>query len=358
VSDDIDLLWTLVSGVLLLLMAAGMGAVIEGFSRRRSVSTGSGRHVATTAGAVVGSVITSLYIGEVAESPELWLAIATSVLLATIVSGAVVERATFAAHTGVGLAIGGVVVPGIEWAQSADGVLSSIEIEGEPFFDAAAATIFTTAGWMALVGIMVIGPRRGRLSADGRVRIVPGKSMPAAAVGVLVVLASSVGLAGRPLLEWDSALSDAAPMIYIAAASGAVIALLLGWQQMGASSTASLVHGVLAGSVASLGAPLELTVARAAVLGAIGSALAVMANRLLDRFKVDDPVGIIGVFGVAGLWGSIAAGPNASSVAAQVIGALIIASWAVVCAGVVFGALRIVRLLRISPDVEVVGLEA
>lgn len=359
---DIDFLWALVSGALTLLMAIGIGVVIEGLSRRRSVSTGAGRHLATTAGAVAGAVTSMLWFsetvfGEATDESHLWLVMSSSVLLATVVSGGVVERATFAAHGVIGVVVGAVVVPGVEWAQRSDGILNSIAVEGQPFTGAAAATVFAVSGWMALVGIMVIGPRQGRLSADGSVRSVPGKSMPAAALGALIVLATSTGLAGRPDSVWDDALLEAAPLLALSATAGAAVAVAVGWQQLGASSTLSLVHGAISGVVASLGAPLELTVLRAVVVGAVGSLLAVLAIGFLERAKIDDPVGVVGAFGVAGVWGTIAAATSGSAVIAQLAGTMILAAWAIVVAGVLFGGLRVVRLLRVSLDVEVVGLE-
>lgn len=370
-NTDVDFLWALVSGALTLLMAVGIGAVVEGLSRRRSVSTGAGRHLATTAGAVAGAIISTMWFGEmlfddsvfddatsgVAEQSHLWVLMSSSVVLATVVSGGVVERATFAAHAAIGVVVGAVIVPGVEWAQRSDGILSSIAVDGEGFTGAAAATVFAVSGWMALVGVMVIGPRHGRLSADGSVRVVPGKSMPAAALGALIVLATSVGLANRPAFGWNDSLVEVAPLLALSAAVGATVAVVFGWQQMGASSTAGLVHGGIAGIVASLGAPLELTVLRAVVVGAVGSLLAVIAIRLVERARIDDPVGVVGAFGVAGVWGTIAGATNGSAVVAQLAGTMILAAWAIVVAGVLFGGLRVIRLLRVSSDVEVVGLE-
>lgn len=354
---DIDLLWALVSGVLLLVMAAGIGAVIEGFTRRRTVATGAGRHLVATAGAIGGSFVAAAVRTISVDGVEFWGVLTVSVLLATIVSGAIVERGTFLAHGAVGFVSGAVVAPAMRWARADDGVLSSITVGDEVFVDAAAATVFAVAGWISLVGIMVIGPRRGRLGLDGQVRIVPGKSMPSAAVGALLVLATSVGLVSQPDLAWDDQVVTSASLIALSAAVGGLVALGVGWLRVGASSTASLVHGVLAGVVSTLGSPLALTVPRSLVLGAVGAVLAMLAFAVADRAKIDDPVGIVGVYGVAGIWGTLAAATNGSGVVAQLVGTMVVAAFAVVTAGVLFGLLRAIRLLRISAEVEVVGLE-
>ncbi len=355
--EDIDLLWALVSGVLLVVMAVGIGAIIEGFTRRRTVATGAGRHVVTAAGAIAGSFAASVGREIPRDDVEFWGLLSVSVLLATIVSGAIVERGTFLAHGAIGLVSGAVVAPAMRWAQAADGVLSSITVGDEVFVDAAAATVFAVAGWMSLVGIMVIGPRRGRIGVNGQVRIVPGKSMPSAALGALVVLATSVGLVTQPDLAWDDYAVTSASLMALSAAVGGLVALGIGWLRLGASSTASLVHGVLAGVVSTLGSPLALTVPRALVLGAVGAALASLALAAADRAKIDDPVGIVGVFGVAGMWGTLGAARSGSGVVAQLVGTMVVAAFAIVTAGALFGLLRAIRLLRISPEVEVVGLE-
>lgn len=356
--DDVELLWALVSGVLLLLMSVGIAAVVEGFTRRRSVATGAGRHIATTAGAIGGSFAAAAALETPFADVEFWGLLSAGVLLSTIVSGAIVERGTFLAHAVVGGICGGVVAPAMQWAQSDDGVLSSITVGDEVFVDASAATIFSVGGWMALVGIMVIGPRQGRLGSDGQVRVVPGKSMPTAALGALVVLATSVGLVARPPnAQWDSELATTGSLIALAAAVGAALAVAIGWQSLGASSTASLVHGVLAGVVSTMGAPLDLTVLRAVFLGGVGAMLGMLAISVADRAKVDDPVGIVGAFGVAGIWGTLAAKTTGSGVVAQLVGTMVTAAFAVVAAGLLFGLLRAVRMLRISSAVEVVGLE-
>ena len=360
--DDVDGLWALVSGVLLLAMAAGMGAVIEGFTRRRSVSTGSGRHLVAAAGAVVGvfataATVPALVPDRTGETGGIWLVIGSSVVLAIIVSGGIVERGTFLAHAAVGVVAGGVVVPVADWARDPGGVLDSIAVSGVTFSDAAAATLFSVAGWMALVGIMVIGPRRGRLGADGTVRSIPGKSMPAAAIGAVLVFAAAVGAIGRTGDGWSAAILDAAEHIAIAGAAGVVVGWVFGRGRFGASSTGSLIQGGLAGLVSSMGAPFDLTEVRALVLGAIGAALSLLAIEVLSRLKIDDPVGVVSIFGVGGLWGTLASGTSADGVVAQLIGSLIVAAWSIVCAGVIFGLLRAARVLRISPEVEVVGLE-
>jgi Amt family ammonium transporter len=283
----------------------------------------------------------------------------TAAILATTVGlGGIAERATLAAHVVLGVVIGGVVSPTVFWAQRSDGILSSISIGAETFEDAGAASLFSVAGWVALVGIMIIGPRRGRVGSSGQLREIPGKSMPAVVVGALLFFSAAVGVAALPAEAWSDTLPDIARAMVLAGAVGALVAAGCGWVRMGTSSSAHVARGTIAGLVSTAGAPLLLTLGRAAVFGAVGALLALVVIELLESAHVDDPAGIVGVFGAAGIWGSLAVGStNLSQFAAQVVGLLMIAAWAIVVAGLVFAGLRVARVLRLAPDIEVVGLD-
>ena len=144
----------------------------------------------------------------------------------------------------------------------------------------------------------------------------------------------------------------------LAGAVGTVAAAVVGWQRTGSVETPTAVHGVIAGVVSAAGAPLDLTVLRAVIFATVGTLLALAVIELLPRVTVDDPVGVVGVFGAAGLWGTLAVGiTNAEQLSAQLVGALILLAGSVVVAGVLFGALRLTRVLRLPPDVEIVGLD-
>ena len=358
-SDDVDLLWALVAGVMLVAMTVGFVAVIEGLTRRRSVSTGAARHIAVVAGAAIGSISmsTSGLFGEMSAS-ETWLELAASALMGMLIVAGIAERSTFTGHLVVGVVAGVAVRPFMFFGARPGGILSSIEVGDGVFFDAGAAGVFGSAGWMALVGVMVIGPRRGRFGAEGHPRAIPGKSPSAAVGGAIGMSLGAIGLAAFPKAVWSSELFDAAIGVEVAGAAGAVVAAAVAQRLHGVVEPTTVIRGLLAGVISAVGAPLELSVWLSILAGAVGAALALLALDRLDRAKIDDPVGVVGVCGVAGVWGSLAVGlTEAGQFVAQLVGSMIIAAWSIVVAGVVFGALRILRVLRVSADVEIVGLD-
>ncbi len=357
-ADELATLWALISGVSILLSAVGLLLMVEGLTRHRSVSTGASRHVATASGAVLGAVAAGIIRPGETTAADRWVEMAVAVLVATIVAAGLAERATFVAHTVTGLVVGGLALPVLAWSRESAGILASISIDGQDFLDAGAASIFGVGGWMATVGLLVIGPRRGRIGADGTMREIPGKSMGAASIGAALFLSTVVGLSTRPSNTWTNAVFDTAPYFVLAGAVGTVAAAVVGWQRTGSVETPTAVHGVIAGVVSAAGAPLDLTVLRAVIFATVGTLLALAVIELLPRVTVDDPVGVVGVFGAAGLWGTLAVGiTNAEQLSAQLVGALILLAGSVVVAGVLFGALRLTRVLRLPPDVEIVGLD-
>ncbi|MFT7474676.1 MAG: Amt family ammonium transporter [Verrucomicrobiales bacterium] len=359
VSDDVDLLWALVAGVMIVGTTVALVAVIEGMTRRRTVSTGAARYIAAVAGAVLGSVAISSTgsFGEVSPR-EQWLEIAASALVGMIIVAGIAERSTFTGHLVVGVVAGAVVRPFMFFGARPGGILDSIEVGDGRFFDAGAAGVFSVAGWMALVGLMVIGPRRGRFGAEGRPRAIPGKSSSAAIGGAIGIGVGSIGLAAFPEPVWSSELFDAAIGVQVAGAVGAVVGAAVALRFDGVVQPSTVIRGLLAGVVSAAGAPLELSLWLAIVVGVVGAAAALLAVERLDRAKIDDPVGVVGVFGVAGIWGTLAVGlTEAEQFVAQLVGSIIIAAGSIVVAGVVFGVLRILRVLRVSADIEIVGLD-
>ena len=384
VGDDSNTFWALTAGILLLVAYVGLVGVVEGSTRRRMVTTGAARHVAGAAGAVLGVVafgyalafgqgndwigtdgfflsgvaLESRTSAEAATSGSLlFVQIGLAIVFSGVVLSALAERATYTAHVVVGVVSGGLLVPAVWRATSDDGVLGSISF-GDRGFVSGAATSFAMAGWLALIGAMVIGPRAGRVGSQGQLRAIPGKSALGVAIGGLVFFTGSLGFVAVPSATWSSDVADAAVGIAIAGSMGAVVASAIGWRSEGSVTTIASVQGLLAGIVSVLGNPFGVTPLFALVVGAVGGAVAAFAATAIDRARIDDPVGIIAVFGCAGVWGSLAvASGSLDQLLAQAVGQLIVAAWSIVAGGILFGALRVARILRVSPELEVVGLD-
>lgn len=384
--DDLNTAWAVGSGSLLLVMQGGIVLIVEGMTRRRSVSTGTARHVASVVGAVLGAVVCGYGLGvssgnglfgtdgfflldvdldrratidAATTASLLFQQIAVSSLFAALVMAALAERATIAAHVIVGFVAGGFAVPLARRSLEPSGILGSITIGDSTFVDSAAATVFMMSGWFALIGAMVIGPRLGRIGPRGTVRAIPGKSPSMVGAGTVVFLAGSFGLSALPTAMWSDDVAAASLAIVVAGAAGAASAALLGLRSIGFVDSSSISQGLLAGVVSVSGSLLDIAPGPALVIGAVGGMIAFVVIAQVERWRIDDPVGVIGVFGAGGLWGSLIANAfDSDQFFAQILGLLIVAAWSVVVAGIVFGGLRVVGLLRVRRELEVVGLDA
>ncbi len=368
--EDINTLWALVAGLLLLLANVGAIVMLEGLTRRRRVLTVAARHLGGASGAVIGAIAirqtsieglqtTSPIDGSLDPNAQLWVAACSAVLLTTFSMAGMAERASVLGHMVGGLMIGALLAPLAASARQVDGFLSTIEFGQRTYLDTAAGSVFVVAGWAGLVGAMIIGPRLGRAGREGGVREIPGKSVPDAVFGALVLYATLVGVLARPGNPWDNDLTVGALAMLMGGAVGAATAAVLVRLLHGHVRARHTIVGLLAGVIATTGDPLQATWSEAAIYGVVGSGVAILVTHFLDSVDVDDPVGIFATCGAAGIWGSLAVGvTNGDQFLAQLVGTLLISAVVVIVAGLVFGLLRIMGLLRVSPDIEIAGLEA
>lgn len=368
-TTDIEILWALIAGLLLLFANVGAVVLMEGLTRKRSALTVSARHLAGASGAILGTFgVASLESGFVGDSSiigidygsnvQVWLSLCTAVLVTTLSMAGLAERSTVIANLIVGAVTGSLLVPVAASARLPDGFLSSIAFGDRTFIDTAAASLFSLAGVAALVGTMVIGPRRGRVRGTGASRVISGKSMPLAMVGTLLMLLGLVGVLGRPGEPWSKDVLDEAIGLAVGSAVGAVVGVVIGAFLFGRISLVPVLHGSLAGLVTVTGDPQGLTTFSLVFYAASGAILALTVSRYLERVNIDDPVGIVTTFGVPGVWGSLTVGfIGAEQFLAQLLGVGLVIALTFIVTGVVFAILRILRILRINADIEVAGLE-
>ncbi len=243
-----------------------------------------------------------------------------------------------------------------------------------------AGVIHLLGGLIALVGAWLLGPRTGKYRA-GRAQPLPGHHVPMVVVGSLIVAFGWFGLnAGCALAGTDFSLSGVIVNTALAASAGMLAAMLtLGSKKMKPDPTL-ICNGMIAGLVAISG-PCPFVDAWAAVLvGAVAGSVVVSSVLLLERLGMDDPVGAISVHGVAGLWGLLAVGIFANGkcgkdfngvasgvrgllygdvgqFAAQAIGALLLAVFAMVISWAWFHLSNRYSPMRVSRDVELEGLD-
>ncbi len=233
------------------------------------------------------------------------------------------------------------------------------------FADFAGSTlVHSVGGWAALTGAIVLGARRGRFSADGKARAMPGSSLPLATLGTFILWLGWLGFNGGSQLALGSA-ADAIAVsnIYVnttmASAAGVLAAMVLAQLLYGKVDLTMGLNGALAGLVSITAGPDTPSIGAAVLIGSIGGGLVIAATPLLDRFKIDDVVGAIPVHLVAGIWGTLAVPfTNAeASFTTQLIGVAAIGAFVAVTTTVVWLALKATVGLRLTEVGEALGVD-
>ena len=226
---------------------------------------------------------------------------------ASIVSGALAERVKLWSFFLFTLVLTAIVYPIVGAWTWGGGWLDSLG-----FQDFAGSTIVHgTGGWAALAGILVVGPRLGKYRRDGTVRSTPPSNVLVVTLGVFILWMGWFGFNGGSQLALGSA-ADAIAMSHVlvntnlAAAAGAVAALLASRPLLGRIDLFGGLNGALAGLVAITAGPDIVEHHWAMIIGAIGGVICVAGLRLLEVVKLDDVVGAVPVHLFAGIWGTLA----------------------------------------------------
>ena len=163
----------------------------------------------------------------------------------------------------------------------------------------------------ALALVILVGPRKGKYAADGRVNPIPGANLPLAALGMFILWMGWFGFNGGSELavaSVDSANNVARVFVNtnMAASGGLLAALLMAKFRFGKADLTMAINGALAGLVAITADPLSPSAGLATLIGVVGGVLVFVSILFLDKLKIDDPVGAISVHGTVGIWGVLA----------------------------------------------------
>jgi Amt family ammonium transporter len=225
---------------------------------------------------------------------------------ATIVSGAVAERIKFGRFMVFSFILVALIYPVTGHWIWGGGLLASWG-----FRDFAGSTVVhSVGGWAALAGVLVLGPRIGKYSKDGKVHPIPGHNMTSAALGVLILWLGWFGFnPGSTMAVMNgSAIAHILVNTNVAAATGAIGAAITAWVLLGKPDLSMILNGCLAGLVAITAPCAFTTIGSGAIIGLIGGVLVVLAVIMFDKIKIDDPVGALSVHLVNGIWGTLALG--------------------------------------------------
>ncbi len=400
---SVNVAWTLLCGVLVFWMQAGFALVESGFTRAKNAvnilmknymdfCVGSLTFWALGYGLMFG--VTNGLFGTTGfflhgQGNDGWaytfffFQTMFAGTAATIASGAMAERTKFPAYLIYSAVMSALVYPvfgswvwgglgsGGGWLEAPEGGL--LARHGLPrFIDFAGSTVVhSVGGWMALAGVVVLGPRIGKYGPKGVP--MPGHSMTLATLGVFILwmgwfgfnAGSTTGLTGgaSPFSGSGKAAGAIAVTTNLSGCAGAVLALSTTWMRSGKPEISMALNGALAGLVAITAGCASVSPSSAVIIGAVAGALVVFAVEVFDRIGIDDPVGAVSVHGVCGTWGTLAAGLfhakgfSGAQVLTQVIGAAAAFAWSFGCGCALFKLLSLTVGLRASADDEIDGLD-
>ena len=382
-----DYVWTMVAAALVFFMQAGFALVEAGFTRAKNAvnimmknlmdfSVGSLAFWAIGFGLMFGVSksgwlgTSGFFLSDFSPDGDPWVLafwmfqVVFAATAATIVSGAMAERTKFTGYLLYSIFISALIYPVFgswAWGSLYNG---NGWLEGLGFIDFAGSTVVhSVGGWAALAGTIVLGPRLGKYTKDGGIKPILGHNIPLAALGVFILW---LGWFGFNPGSTTAASKDIA-MIFVntnlAAAAGAVLAMITSWIKFGKPEVGMSLNGALAGLVAITAGCANVSPTSSVIIGAIAGIIVVFAVIMFDRIKVDDPVGAISVHGVNGAWGTLAAGifnmggTTGKIIGVQLLGIAACFVWTFTAAYILFKIIDKTIGLRVSAEEEAKGLD-
>ncbi|MEP1448091.1 MAG: ammonium transporter [Paraglaciecola sp.] len=285
----------------------------------------------------------------------------------SIVSGAVAERMKLWAFLAFTVVLTGFIYP-MEgaWTWGGEAVFGMYTLGDLGFSDFAGSGIVHMAGAAAaLAGVILLGARKGKYTADGKAHAIPGANLPLATLGTFILWMGWFGFNGGSVLATATVESaNSVAVVFMntnaAAAGGLVAALILARILFKKADLTMALNGALAGLVAITAEPSTPTPLQATLFGALGGILVVFSIIALDKVKIDDPVGAISVHGVVGLLGLLlvpVTNPDAATFGGQLIGAATIFVWVFVTSFIVWAIIKAVIGIRVTEEEEFEGVD-
>ncbi|MDR0645228.1 MAG: ammonium transporter [Treponema sp.] len=405
---SLDVIWLFIGAILVFIMQAGFALVETGLTRAKNATNITMKNVMDFCfGAIVywmigwGFMYGKDALGGLIGTDQFFYGpmelnidngnfykswffqVVFAATAATIVSGAMAERTQFKSYLIYTCFISAFIYPiSGHWAWGG-GWLANLG-----FHDFAGSTVVhSVGGWAALMGAIVLGPRIGKYvkGSNGQITVkaFPGHNIPYAALGVLLLFfgwfgfnAASTGVAtvGDGGIWSGLNIARVSVTTCLAAAAGAVGALIFSWIWFKKPDCSMTLNGLLAGLV-SITAPCAIVSPGASIIiGFIGGVLVVAAVEFIDKvLKIDDPVGAISVHLVCGIFGTIAVGiwgnaPDADiagllhgggfhQLGVQLLGIVTVGAWAGVISLILFLSIKAITGLRVTPKEELMGLD-
>lgn len=278
---------------------------------------------------------------------------------ATIVSGAVAERIKLNAFILFAIIYVGLVYPIVGAWKWGGGFL-----DGMGFYDFAGSTlVHSVGGWAALVAIYLLGARIGKFDKDGKSQAIPGHNLPLAAAGVLILWLGWFGFNGGSVLSADPALTSLTLVTTcLAAAAGGVSSAIFSYILYKNYDLTMFMNGILGGLVGITAGADQMSPGDAVIIGLIAGIIIVLSVALIDKLKLDDPVGAVAVHLICGIWGTLAVGifgamAGFDQFLIQLAGVGIVGAFCVICSFIILFIVKATVGLRVDKDEELKGLD-
>lgn len=390
IKSDLGMLWVLLSGILVFLMQAGFTLVESGMTRSKNVVNIAMKNALDIA---VGSLVfwlvgyslmygsTNGWIGwsgfayyNEQDPSDLFFQTVFCATAATIVSGAIAGRTKYTTYIIFSLVMTAFIYPiAGGWQWNGDGWLAK-----KGFIDFAGSSIVhSVGGWAALIAAILVGPRLGKYTKEGKAVSILGHNKLLATLGVFILWFGWFGFNGGSQLAWGGEDSVGAAKVILltnlAAAAGTLGALFISWFKYKKPNLDMTLNGALAGLVSITAGCGNMSDGGAILAGLVGGIIVVFSMEFIEqKLKIDDAVGAVSVHGIVGAWGTLVIGlwgidggtgiglfngGGAAQFLVQLTGTLAYAFWALVTSFIFLFALKKTLGLRVTKQEEIEGLD-
>jgi len=383
-----DVLWTLIAAILVMFMQAGFGMVESGFTRAKNVGNimmknfldfsagtvafflfGFAFMFGNDLGSFIGSTGFALRGFSDADLTFWFFQSVFAATAATIVSGGMAERTKFGSYIIISIIITALIYP-----ISGHWIWGGGWLAGRGMIDFAGSTVVhSVGGWLALAGAIVLGPRLGKYSPDGKSKAIPGHSLALGGLGVFILWFGWFGFNPGSTVAVIPDIGRIAVTTNLAAAAAMLMAMITAWIRFGKPDISMSMNGALAGLVAITAGCANVSPVGALIIGLGAGVLVVVSIEVLDKvLKIDDPVGAVSVHGVCGAYGTLMVGlfaapaygdaglfygGGAGLMVTQIIGVAAIFAWAFGLGLVTMYGLKGTVGVRVSKEEELKGLD-
>ena len=278
----------------------------------------------------------------------------------SIVSGAVAERMKLWSFLVFAVVMTSIIYPLQGYWKWGGGFLDEMG-----FFDFAGSGVVHLCGASAaLAGVILLGARKGKYGANGQISPIPGCNMPLATLGTFILWMGWFGFnGGSQLIISNVTDANVVALVFVntnaAAAGGVVAALITAHLLFGKADLSMILNGALAGLVAITADPSSPSPLLATLIGVVGGVIVVFAIIGWDKIRIDDPVGAISVHGVVGIWGLLAVcfSNEEATIGAQLIGIVTIFGFVFLASLLTWYVVKLVMGIRVTEEEEYEGVD-